>query len=323
MFRRKTTYRFNPHTLSYETVVVTFRDRIKKISTTLLLGVVLGCLFSLIGYRLFDTQKERELRRELERCRRQLKVMNEALALDEQVLANLENRDTAIYFNIFGTPPLASKIHLPQAPDVSAYSGGLCGKEIASTTLRIDSLTRRLYSLSRLLDETQKMVSGKQQRMAAMPAIMPIKKDQCRLMSGFGWRYHPILHYRRMHTGVDFSAQQGTPVYATADGVVRVAGRQGGGSGYGVQVVVDHGYGFQTLYGHLKAVSVRPGRRVKRGEQIGTVGRSGLASGNHLHYEVIQNGEKVNPVYFFFNDLTPSEYEEILQAANQENQCLS
>ena len=148
-------------------------------------------------------------------------------------------------------------------------------------------------------------------------------KNQCKIVSGFGMRYHPILHYRRMHTGIDLTAQLGTPVYATGDGTIQVAGRGAELGGYGIAVVVNHGYGFKTLYGHLSDVSVVPGQRVKRGDMIGKVGRSGLSTGYHLHYEVIQNGAKVNPVYFFFNDLSPEEYDEVLETARLENQCLS
>ena len=143
-------------------------------------------------------------------------------------------------------------------------------------------------------------------------------------LCGFGYRFHPILKYRRLHTGIDLTASTGTPIYATGDGVVRVATRNAEGyAGYGVVAMIDHGFGFQTLYAHMASVSVRPGQRVKRGEQIGTVGSSGMSSGSHLHYEVILNGKKVDPVYYFFNDLTPAEYEEVLEAARQDNQSMS
>ena len=188
---------------------------------------------------------------------------------------------------------------------------------------RVEELEQRLYAQSLSLDEIHRMAGTKKERMAHMPAIMPISKVNCRMVSGYGMRYHPILHYRRMHTGVDLSAQPGTPVHATADGRVTTAGRGAGLGGYGVCVVVDHGYGFKTLYAHLQDVKVREGEKVKRGTVVGTVGRTGLSQGYHLHYEVIQNGQKVNPVYYFFNDLTPEEYDEVLEASYVENQCLS
>ena len=157
-----------------------------------------------------------------------------------------------------------------------------------------------------------------------MPAIMPIEKSMCRVVSGYGMRFHPILRYRRLHSGIDLTARQGTPIYATGDGVVKVAGRNPKGlSGYGVVAVIDHGYGFQTLYAHMKEVKVKVGQKVVRGQQIGTVGSTGISTGAHLHYEVVQNGKKVDPVYYFFNDLTPGEYEEVLELARRENQSMS
>ena len=160
--------------------------------------------------------------------------------------------------------------------------------------------------------------------MASMPAIMPVAKDKCKVVSGYGMRFHPILKYRRLHSGIDMTARQGTPIYATGDAVVRVAGRNPQGfGGYGVVAVLDHGFGFQTLYAHMATVKVRVGQHVKRGEQIGTVGSTGMSSGAHLHYEVIQNGKKVDPVYYFYNDLSPEEYEEVLELARQENQSMS
>ena len=157
-----------------------------------------------------------------------------------------------------------------------------------------------------------------------MPAIMPVKKTECKVVSGFGYRYHPILRYMRMHTGIDLSARMGTSVYATGDGIVEEAGPGVEGyAGYGTVCVIDHGFGFKTLYAHLGKTTVHKGQRVRRGEKIGTLGSSGLSQGPHVHYEVIQNNKKVNPVYFFFNDLSPEEYEQVIEIANQENQCLS
>lgn len=195
---------------------------------------------------------------------------------------------------------------------------------LRSTTARLDTLCNRLYVQSLSMDEVYEMARNKQERMASMPAIMPVKKTDCKVVSGFGYRYHPILRYMRMHTGIDLSARTGTPVYATGDGVVEEAGSGAEGfSGYGTVCVIDHGFGFKTLYAHLGKVTVRKGQKVRRGEQIGTLGSSGLSQGPHVHYEVIQNNKKVNPVYFFFNDLSPEEYEQVIELANQENQCLS
>lgn len=319
--KKKYTYRLNPHTLSYEKVEATWGDRLKKVSTTALLGIVLGVIFSVAAVHFFDSPKERLLKEEIAEYRQQLAVLNKNVERCNKVLADIEERDSAVYRTIFGASPVSEAQRRPTPKDYSRLSSS--GQLIKTTSLRVDTLESRLYAQSLSLDEIYKMAGSKQQRMATMPAIMPIKKNQCRLVSGFGMRYHPILHYRRMHTGVDLTAQSGTPVYATGDGRVEVAGRGQGLGGYGVCIVINHGYGFKTLYAHLSDVKVKQGERVKRGEVIGNVGRTGLAQGYHLHYEVIQNGNKVNPVYFFFNDLTPAEYDEVIDASNLENQCLS
>ena len=285
------------------------------------MGIVLGVIFSVAAVHFFDSPKERLLKEEIAEYRQQLAVLNKNVERCNKVLADIEERDSAVYRTIFGASPVSEAQRRPTPKDYSGLSSS--GQLIKTTSLRVGTLESRLYAQSLSLDEIYKMAGSKQQRMATMPAIMPIKKNQCRLVSGFGMRYHPILHYRRMHTGVDLTAQSGTPVYATGDGRVEVAGRGQGLGGYGVCIVINHGYGFKTLYAHLSDVKVKQGERVKRGEVIGNVGRTGLAQGYHLHYEVIQNGNKVNPVYFFFNDLTPAEYDEVIDASNLENQCLS
>ena len=323
MLKKRYTYRLNPHTLAYEKVEVTLGDRLKRISTTLLLGVVLGVVFAVAAYKLVDAPKERILKEDIVQYRRELALLERSVNRCNKVLADIEERDSAVYRTIFGAAPVPESRRTPVPKDYSRLEGRGSSSLIINTTQKVDSLEYRLYAQSLSLDEIYKMAGTKQQRMATMPAIMPIKKNQCRIVSGFGMRYHPILHYRRMHTGIDLTAQPGTPVYATGDGTVTVAGRGANLGGYGVCIVINHGYGFQTLYAHLSDVKVNQGQRVKRGELIGNVGRTGLAQGYHLHYEVIQNGNKVNPVYFFFNDLTPAEYDEVIDASNIDNQCLS
>ncbi|MBQ0015398.1 MAG: M23 family metallopeptidase [Bacteroidales bacterium] len=324
---KKSTYHFNPSTLSYEKVVVSLRDRLKKVSTTVLLGIVLGVLFMIIGFQVIDSPKERFLKREIKQYRRQVRHLNDRMDRAEEVLKNLEDRDDYVYRTIFSANPIHKSVRYSGLGDDERYQdmkGYNCSAELISSTQKVDDLTKRLYVQSCSIDQIYKMALSKQDRMDAMPAIMPITKTQCEVVSGFGVRYHPILHYRRMHTGIDFAAQEGTPIYATGNGTVELSGRDAEGfSGYGVVVVINHGYGFKTLYGHMSSVAVSAGKKVKRGELIGYVGNTGLSKGAHLHYEVLQNGERVNPIYYFYNDLTPSEYEQVIEAANQENQCLS
>ena len=325
--KKKHIYRLDPHTLSYEKVSVTLRDRLKKISTTVLFGTVLGVVLMIVGFQIIDSPKERYLKREIKQYRRQMRNLNSRVDRACEVLENLENRDDQVYRTIFEVEPIDASVRHSGIGGVERYEGlgGYdCSDEIISTNKKVDELTKRLYVQSQSLDEIYKMAVTKQQRMSHMPAIMPLPKNRCRIVSGFGERYHPILRCRRMHTGLDMTAAKGEPVYATGDGVVKVASRNAEGlSGYGIAVLIDHGYGFQTLYAHLSGVAVKPGQKVKRGEKVGYVGATGLAQGVHLHYEVFQNGSRVNHVYFFFNDLTPEEYDEVIELANQENQCLS
>ena len=306
--------------------MTSFSDKLKKISFSLAFGLVLGVVLLVVGLHVFDSPQERKLKREIAMMERQMNNLRSTVKRNEAVLADLENRDNSIYRTLLEAEPIESERRMAgmEAQDYSELEGYDHSDLIIQTTKRIDDFTKRLYVQSKSFDEVYKMASTKKERQEHIPAIMPLKKNQCKLISGFGTRYHPILHYRRTHTGVDLSAQKGTPVYATGDGKVEVAGRGGAElSGYGIAVLVNHGYGYKTLYGHMNDVKVRAGQQVKRGELIGHVGNTGLASGPHCHYEVWLNGKKVNPVYYFYNDLTPQEYEQVIEAANQENQCLS
>lgn len=325
--KQRHTYRFNPHTLRYEKVFVSLKDRVRRISFNVLFGVVLGVVIVIVGLQFMDSPKERALKRELAQYRRQTRLLGDRVDRAEKVLVDLEERDDVLYRTIFESEPVSADVRHSGIGGVERYAEFdemESGELLKNTTMKVDDITKRLYVESKSLDELYDMARTKSERMASMPAIMPVAKDKCKVVSGFGMRFHPILKYRRLHAGIDLTARQGTPIYATGDGVVRVAGRNPQGyGGYGVVAMVDHGFGFQTLYAHMATVKVRVGQHVKRGEMIGTVGSTGMSSGAHLHYEVIQNGKKVDPVYYFFNDLTPEEYEEVLELARQENQSMS
>lgn len=323
---KKHTYKFNPRTLSYEKVIVDVKDKVRKVSFTVLFGVVLGVVFMVIGFKFIDSPKERALKREIAQYKQQLRDLNVRVNRASAVLNDLEDRDDNVYRTIFAAEPMYNMRDSVsrKEEDYSELQGYDCSAIIEATTRKVDVLSKRLYVESKSMDEVFQMAQQKQERLQAMPAIMPIDKRKCKIISGFGNRFHPILHTRRMHTGIDLTARKGTPVYSTAAGTVIAAGKNlSDYSGYGIVCVVDHGYGFVTLYAHLNDVKVKRGQKVNRGQQIGTVGSTGLAQASHLHYEVIQNGKKVNPVFYFFNDLSTKEYEEVLEQASQENQCLS
>lgn len=327
MKKQRHTYRFNPHTLKYEKVFVSLREKVRRISFNVLFGVVLGVVLVVIGLQFVEPPSERGLRRELAQYKRQYEQLLPRVERAEKVLADLEERDNVLYRTIFECEPVSDAERRSGIGGVERYAAldGYDNSELIKlTTRRVDELTKRLYVESKSLDEIYAIARQKTERMASMPAILPIEKNKCKIVSGFGYRFHPILKYRRLHTGIDLTASTGTPIYATGDGVVSVAGRNPEGySGYGVVVEIDHGFGFRTLYAHMSTTMVKSGQKVKRGEQIGTVGSSGMSTGAHLHYEVILNGKKVDPVFYFFNDLTPQEYDAVIEQARQENQCMS
>lgn len=326
MAKKKHNYKFNPHTLTFEKVKVSIKDRLKMVSFSVALGVVLAVVFTLIGYSVIDSPKEKRLKRENSQYKRQLSDINRRMDLISEELSDLEERDNSIYRTIFEVEPISSETRNSGIGGMERYKD-LQGYEnteiITDTKQRLDEITKRMYIQSLSFDEVYKLAKNKVQYMASMPAILPMRKKSFHIVSGFGMRYHPILHYSRMHTGIDMAASKGTPIYATGDGVVEVAGKADGYAGYGVVCVINHGNGFKTLYAHMSDVKAVQGKKIKRGELVGHVGTTGLSQAPHLHYEVLQNGKHVNPVYFFYNDLTPAEYEQVIEEASQENQCLS
>ena len=320
---RKIRYHFNVHSLSIEKVRITFKDRFKKLSSIAAFGMVFAAVVLLIAYNFFNSPKEKILTREIEQYKQQYDIMNNKLNNISAVLKDMENRDDNIYRVIFEAEPIPNSVRNAGIGGSDRYGEleGLPNSDrIVETAKKIDKISRQLYVQSKSFDEVFNMAKNKEEMMKHLPAIMPLSKSVASIISGFGLRFHPILKYRRMHTGIDIAASKGTPIYATADGTVEEAERE---SGYGNVVMINHGFGYETLYGHMSSFKVKNGQKVKRGEIIGYVGMTGLAEAPHVHYEVILNGTKVNPVYFFYNDLSPKEYEKVIEKANEENQCLS
>ncbi|MCF8218151.1 MAG: M23 family metallopeptidase [Bacteroidales bacterium] len=297
----------------------------KKFGWHALTGVAFATLALIIVFMLFPSPRERMLERELAHTKLQYKMMNEQLDQLEEVLADLENRDDNIYRVIFEAEPI------PDAERKAGYGGAERYKELqgyentellTKTAKRLDKLSRRLYVQSKSFDDVIEMARNKDEMLQHIPAIQPINnKNLKRIASGFGYRIHPVYKTLRMHDGMDFTAPPGTPIYATGNG--KVVKPKGSMSGYGNYVVIDHGYGYKTLYAHMNKVIVKPWHSVKRGEIIGYVGNTGVSTGPHLHYEVRKEGKPVNPVHFFYNDLTPEEYEKVIEISSQVNQALS
>jgi len=302
------------------------RQEVSKLVKKVLWFIATATAFSIlviwIAFYLFDSPKEKMLIRENNELREQIEAINSKLEKMEVVLNDIEERDDNIYRSIFEEEPVPKEERFPFANEKYRYSNLSHDEAIAlieNTLKKTDDIMVRLSVQEKSLDDVEKMVSEKSAMLNAIPAIMPLKNVK-EISSGFGSRYHPILKTLRRHTGVDIAAPKGTPVYATADGVVS---RENGGSGYGINVIINHGYSYKTVYAHLSKKSVKPGQKIRRGEVIGYVGNTGLSFGSHLHYEVRKNDIPVNPVHYFFNDITPEEYEQILESSKKINQALS
>ena len=274
----------------------------------------------------FESPKIIQLKKENNELQTHYEILNKEVNIAYKMLENLEQRDDNIYRIIFEAEPIPSSIRKVGIGGVNRYKDLLDGKLERENLLidnyaKIDELKRKLYVHTKSYDDLYTMAVNKEELVAAIPAIQPVSnKDLKRLASGFGQRIDPFLKVKRMHYGLDFSIKVGTPIYATADGKAVIVKTSFGG--LGKHIYLDHGNGYKTVYAHLDKFNIKRGQKVKRGELIAYSGNSGRSTAPHLHYEVHKNGEKVNPINFFFNDLTPNQYEEVIKIASVENQAL-
>jgi hypothetical protein len=318
----KVNYKFNTKSLTYEKVKVSFRKRILNILVYLAGASVFSVIVLLISYRFVDSPKEKQLLRELEVLQLQYDVLNTKMNQVQLVLNDLQDRDDNIYRVIFEAEPISNSIRYAGFGGSERYQNleGYDNSELMiKVTERLDRITKQLYIQSKSFDDVVKMAKGKEKLLASIPAIMPLNNKNLKHMpGGYGWRTHPIYKTQEFHPGMDFAAEQGTPIYATGDGVVELA--DASAQGYGNHVVINHSYGYKTLYGHMSRIATKPGMKLKRGDLIGYVGSTGLSTGPHVHYEVIKNGEKVNPINFYYNDLSPEQYQLMLELSSKSSQ---
>ncbi len=320
----KIRYQFNPKSLQIERVDHTIAYRLRKLATYVGIAIVFSVLSVTIAFSVIDSPKEKALKRDIAQYRLQNEIVNDRLDKILVVLEDLQHRDDNIYRVIFGAEPVPEGERIGGIGGVDRYKhleGYSTSEEMIKTMKRIDEVSKKMVVQSKSFDRVFDMAKRKEEMMASIPAIVPIKNGAKHIVSGFGYRMHPIYRYRRMHTGVDIAVKKGTPVYASGDG--KVINSNTGMGGYGIVVIIDHGFGYQSLYAHLSKKAVRPGQKIKRGQLIGYVGSTGLSVASHLHYEVIHHGKKVNPIHYFYNDLKPDEYEEVIKLASKENQPLS
>jgi murein DD-endopeptidase MepM/ murein hydrolase activator NlpD len=318
----KAKYYFNTHSLKYEKVVISLWKRLLRTLGWLATALVFSVVILLIAYSYIDSPKEKQLKREINDLTLQYEILQQRVHQSEVVLNELEQHDDNIYRVIFEAEPIPESVREAGYGGVNKYRDlqGLDNSELViETSKMIDKLTKQLYIQSKSFDEIFTLAKNKNQMLASIPAIQPLSnKDLGRIASGFGYRIHPIYKTSIMHTGQDFTAPVGTDIYATGNGVVEKV--EFYGRGYGNNIIINHGYGYETLYGHLSKINVRQGQKINRGDVIGFVGNTGTSTGPHLHYEVIKNGNKINPINFFYNDLTPEEYEKMLIISAQQNQ---
>ncbi|CAN5531309.1 M23 family metallopeptidase [soil metagenome] len=291
---------------------------------SLTIAMAVGLVFLHSNY--FESPKEVRLKNEVKEMEFYFEELQKKVTSLDKNLVDMSYRDDNIYRVVLGSEPIDKSIREAGVGGVDRYED-IKNKDIDHEDVilklneSLDKLRRKVYIESRSHDEIVELAQNKEKLFAAIPAIQPIpKKQTVVLASGFGIRIHPIYKVRKMHTGIDFAAPIGTPIYAAADGVIDNV--EISFTGYGKKVEINHGFGYRTRYAHMHAFVVRNGQHVKRGELIGFVGDTGLSTAPHLHYEVFINGAQVNPIHYFFNDLNPAEYAKIIELASIENQSL-
>ena len=315
----KAKFRFNPETLEYEKVSNSILLRIGKIFGFTSLAIFSGITTYLI---LNQDQTKEQLKNQLVDYQIQVKLLEQKSGEMQSSLDELASMDDNVYREIFGADPIEDDIRKAGTGGVNKYISLEQlqeGNKIKALHMRLDNMKNQSKIQKDSYSKLIQMAQDKSKMLASIPAIQPIpNKTLKRIASGFGYRVDPIYKTRKMHKGLDFSAPKGTKIYATGDGVIQMVKRDRWG--YGTHIIIDHGYGYTTLYGHMSKASVKKGENVKRGQVIGLVGSTGKSTGPHLHYEVAKNGVQVNPVGYFYNDLTSDQYEEIVKLSSNPNQ---
>lgn len=318
----KVKYTYDSKTLSYKKIDRSWKVRLKEFTLFAFVSMAFGFVFYLAADLWFESPKELKMKRELDNMVIQYDLMNGKLDQLADVLGDIEKRDDEIYRTIFEAGPIPNEVRTAGFGGANRYKNleGFNNSELLiDSRKKLDQIAGRAYVQTKSFDDVVEMARDKEKMLAAIPAIQPVaNKNLKRMASGYGYRIHPIYKVRKMHWGTDFSAPTGTPIYATGDGKVTKYRRSR--AGYGNHIIIDHGYGYQTLYAHMSKVDVRRGQKVKRGDIIGYIGSSGRSTAPHLHYEVIKDGRKINPVNYFFNDLSPEEYEMMLEFSSNSNQ---
>jgi len=315
-------YRFNPEALSYDKIRLGFRAVLLRSFAYFVGSLLVAFVYYLIFAIFIDSPKEKALLREIDQLTLQYELIQREMANIEKVIGQLEETDDNLYRTIFESEPIPSTLREGGVGGVNRYKE-LEGYDNASivveTTRRLDNIRKKVYMQSKSFEELIELAMRKEEMLSSVPAILPISnKDLTRTASGFGQRIHPFYKIIKFHAGMDFTAPTGTEIYATGDGVV--AYRNSSKRGLGNHIIINHGFGLTSIYAHLSDFNVRIGQKVKRGDVIGYVGSTGMSVAPHLHYEIKLNGVNVDPVNYYFNDLSPEEYERMIEIASKTGQ---
>lgn len=315
-------YKFNPESLSFDKIRLGVRDILLRTLAILIGSVMIAVVFNFLYGLFFDTPKEKALKREIEQLSLQYDLIHREMANLEKVIEHLQETDDNLYRTIFGAEPIQPTQRQAGIGGVNRYDeleGYNNSKLVVETAKRLDDIRKNVYIQSKSFDELILLSREKENMLRSIPAIIPIStKDLTRIASGFGLRIHPIYKISKFHAGMDFTAPLGTEVYSSGDGTIESV--NSGLRGMGNYVVINHGFGYSSLYAHLDSYSIKPGQKVHRGDVIGYVGNTGLSIAPHLHYEIKLNSQNVDPVNYFFNDLSAAEYEKMIEIASKTGQ---
>lgn len=319
--RKKEKFVFNIHTLTYEKIVEPLKVRVIRTFKFLSTAFVTAIVMMVILYKFFPSPTEQRYINEKKQIEEKYIALNDKFDQMSKVLNNIQERDASVHRTMFGMEPI----------DKNVWNGGTggaarfvdYGPKVKDVMIKAEKIEHQLVLQSKSLDTLQNIANYKEKMLTSIPSIKPVREDKLNrsmfLMSGFGWRLHPVHKIRKFHAGLDFAAPYGTSIVSTGGGhVVKVAS----GSGYGRHVIIDHGFGYQTLYGHMSSVSVREGEVVKKGRVIGKVGSTGTSTAPHCHYEVHYKGNPVNPIQYCMDGLSPAEFQTMVNSSNVVNQSL-
>lgn len=318
----KIKYYYNTHTLRYEKLETPLRVKLLRIFGFIATAIVSAIIIVAFAFQYLDSPEELVLKQQLDDYKENYGIINNRVKQLQQQMAELEKRDNQVYRAIFEANPIPDSARAKQIElnaEIKLVQRLSDEQLIVGMIEQLNVLSARVGVQNKSYEQIDDMIKNKEKLLSAIPAIQPVSnKNLTRVASGFGYRIDPVYKVTKFHAGLDFTAPQGTPIYATADGTVKVSGNLQ--NGFGNHIIINHGYGYESLYGHMYRIKARQGQSVKRGEVIGWVGNTGKSTGPHCHYEVHKNGQPINPIYFFYNDLTPEQFDRILKLAAASNQ---